>query len=285
MKSAMVIKIVGCAAFGFFLGSCTRTLIDQESRAPQTLGCTEATHELGTSQDLSAFLEEISQVLVSYEDQLALHEGSRIGILSKLPRLCFILGELGEEQAREKQFEKGRYYAELLCQEQPGRVEGHYWLALNLGGLAESGGAGRGLRLVPAIVEELQAALAIDEDYDQAGPHRVLGRVRYAAPSWPLSEGDLNDSLQHLRTAVQIAPGNSTNHLFLAETLIRLGKDQEAIRELQQVVVCQQHAVWSHALEDDHRAALRLMMRYESARGERQDLESKKILALPGKVP
>ena len=289
MKLAVLFKFAAFTALCFVLGSCTQTLKDTGCRALQTWGYAGALSEPAATemlqQSLSAFLEETSQALATNEEQLPLHKASRVRILSELSHLCFILGELGAKQQREKWFQTGRYYAELLSQEQPDRVEGHYWRALNLAGLAEVGGAGRGLRLLPVIVEELQAALALDENYNQAGPHRILGRVRCRAPCWPLSEGDLDDSLQHLRAAVKIAPENSTNHLFLAETLMQLGHDEEAVRELKRVVACRQHALWPHGFEDDHQEALRLMTEYKSGEGRGRRLEKMDSLALPGNVP
>jgi|WetSurMetagenome_2_1015567.scaffolds.fasta_scaffold08012_3 tetratricopeptide (TPR) repeat protein len=234
--------------------------------------------------DLRVFLNETNQALASCEEQLAGQSDSTIEILGEASQLCFILGSLGEKQEGEKWFQKGQYYAELLCRERPDRVECHYWFALNLAGLAEVGGPGRALRLVPVIVAKLQTALAIDENYDHAGAHRVLGRIRYAAPLWPLSEGDLDQSLQHLLAAVQIAPENSTNHLYLAETLMHLGKDEEAVRELKWAATSTRHAVWPFGFEDDQQEALRLIMRYESAGNEKKRLEKTEILALPRDV-
>jgi tetratricopeptide (TPR) repeat protein len=194
---------------------------------------------------------------------------ARLQKLIKLSRLCFILGDLGtkaeDKGIRRKYFDKGRYYAELLAQSEPQRVEGHYWLALNLAGLAEVGGAGTALRLLPAIVEELKIARSIDEAYDQAGPDRILGRLYCLAPAWPLSVGDLHQSLQVLRAAVKIAPNNSTNHLFLAETLLQLHQKKEAIRELKLVLKSTSHTIWNQGLKDDRQQALRLIKKYKRA--------------------
>ena len=65
-------------------------------------------------------------------------------------------------------------------------------------GLADVGGRLQGFKLLPRIMAELKQSLALDETYDQAGAHRVLGRIYYEAPSWPISVGDSKKSLQHL---------------------------------------------------------------------------------------
>ncbi len=225
--------------------------------------------KVGSCLSLIVDFREACKQLASDEKELPQSGEARLHKMIELSRLCFILGDLGskteDKPARKKYFKKGRYYAELLCQSEPHRVEGHYWLALNLAGLAEVGGAGLALRLLPTVVNELKLARSIDEAYDQAGPDRLLGRLYCLAPPWPLSVGDLNRSLQVLRAAVKIAPNNSTNHLFLAETLLRLHQKKEAFRELQQVLRSTSHTIWSQGLKDDRRQALFLMKKYKRA--------------------
>ena len=197
--------------------------------------------------------------LALYEDELIRADEERNSILIRVARLSFTLGELSPKSEKLPYFEKGRHYSEILAQEEPLWPEGHYWLALNLGGLAEMAGARRGLRMVPEIVTEMEKALKGNPAYDQGGPHRVLGRIFFECPPWPLSVGNLPESLSHLEAAVAIAPENSTNHLFLAETLFKVGKKEEARRELEQVMTATRHSLCAQFLEEDRQAARRLL--------------------------
>jgi tetratricopeptide (TPR) repeat protein len=270
MKPAVFLKLFTCAIIALFIASCAQALKTTEPRtSPRPdLNMPVPGPDSASVEDLlrgsSIDLKLASQILASHEKLLARGGDMRANVLAESARICFLLGELGDKQDREKHFEKGRYYAELLCTEQPQRVEGHYWLALNLAGLAQCGRASRGLRLVPAVVAKLQIALTLDEAYDQAGPHRILGRVYCEAPAWPLSEGDLGKSLEHLRTAVVLAPQNSTNHLYLAETLSQLGKSDEAYSELRQVLTSTHHAISRRNLEEDHQEAIDLIKQHEN---------------------
>ncbi len=193
------------------------------------------------------------------EDELTRASGERANCLIKVARVSYFLGELSPQNQKHQYFEKGQRYGEILAREQPAWAEGHYWLALNLCGLAEMGGPRRGLKLVPKIVEELEQALKVNPGYNQAGPHRVLGRIYFMCPHWPLSVGNIHDSLEHLTSAVALAPDNSTNHLFLAETLLRLGKKEEARKELEQVLRATRHAMCPQNLEEDRQTAQRLL--------------------------
>jgi tetratricopeptide (TPR) repeat protein len=203
------------------------------------------------------------------QQALALYEALPSGpprLLTQLARTCFILGDLAPKDRRAAYYNKGLAYAEKLLAQEPAGVAGHYWKALNLSGLADVGTRMEGFKLLPKLMDELKRVLILDETYDQAGTHRVMGRIYFEAPGWPISVGDKNKSLSHLTTAVRLAPGNSTNHLYLAETLLDLGKKDQAREELQKVLQDGQNALHPKALEEDRQEARRLLeeMRKES---------------------
>jgi tetratricopeptide (TPR) repeat protein len=236
-----------------------------------TVGCLGAIKGQSEMRDVE-FIQEHSQPymakalqdLEKFKRDLRQNNGDRSNNLVRVAKLFATLGELAETEERLDYYEKGRDYAEMMVREHPGWADGHYWLAVNLCGVAEVGGAGRALRLLPEIVEHLERAAAIDPTYDQAGAHRILGRIYSEAPAWPLSVGDIFKSLHHLKLAVKIAPENSTNHLFLADTLMHLGKKKEAQAELDKVFKSTKHATWPLGVEQDRREARRLLARWNS---------------------
>lgn len=198
------------------------------------------------------------------QQTLALYEALPSGpprLLTQLARTCFILGDLAPKGQRAAYYKKGLAYAERLLAQEPGGVAGHYWKALNLSGLADVGTRMEGFKLLPKLMEELKRVLILDETYDQAGVHRVMGRIYFQAPGWPISVGDKKKSLQHLETAVRLAPNHSTNHLYLAETLLDQGKKDQARPELEKVLQDGQNALHPEALMEDRREARRLLDR------------------------
>jgi tetratricopeptide (TPR) repeat protein len=265
MRFSNIFRALASAAVLFSLWSCTRAL---ESKGPEssepfkTVKTVSEDHDLKTKAvRRTTDLKEVISVLEACEESWQQIRELETDKLIELSRLCFIRGELEEKAEKERSYEKGRYYAELLCQREPSGAEGHYWLALNLCGIAEISRPAVALKMVPEIVEELKLALSLNETYDQAGPHRVIGRIYSEAPCWPLSEGDINKALHHLRRAVGIAPENSTNHLYLAEILIQLDMADEAHRELEAVLASTQHTLTPDGLDDDQRQALSLITR------------------------
>jgi len=205
-------------------------------------------------------LTQAARALSLYQGRLATAAGAdRASVLARLGRTGFLLGQLAPESQAMRYYQQGQSYAETLVREEPHRVEGHYWLALNLCGQADVGSKFLGRKLLPRILEELQGAVALNAAYDQAGAHRVLGRIYYEAPGWPLSVGDLAKSRHHLQAAVRLSPATSTNHLYLAQTLTRLNETGLARQELEQVLKSTRAAVKPQDLEEDRQEARRLM--------------------------
>jgi tetratricopeptide (TPR) repeat protein len=204
-------------------------------------------------------LAQAQGAMSRYEALLAAPGAPRAALLSRLARLAFVSGDLAPQAQRQAYYAKGLAYAERLSREHPGEAAGPYWQGLNLCGLADVGGKLQGFRLLPRILKELQRSLAVDAAYDQAGAHRVLGRIYYEAPGRPFSVGDLQKSLEHLTAAVRLAPENSTNHLYLAETLLRLNETVQARRQLEQVLSATRHAIQPQGLMDDQQEARRLL--------------------------
>lgn len=75
-----------------------------------------------------------------------------------------------------------------------------------------------------------EIALAIDERFDHAGPHRLLGRLHALAPRVPLVTGwvDRARAVSHLRRAVALAPEEPQGHLYLAEALLEHAPEKAA---------------------------------------------------------
>lgn len=242
------LMILGCIAFGLLspaagLGAAAGTLAEADA--------------LLNGPALSK--AQAANALSLYQGLLATAGADRAVVLARLGRTCFVLGQLVPEAQAMGYYQQGQSYAETLIREEPNRVEGHYWLALNLCGQAEVGSKLLGRKLLPRIMDELQRAIALDAAYDHAGAHQALGRIYYEAPGWPLSVGDLAKSRQHLQAAVRLAPGTSTNHLYLAETLLRLNEPALARQELAQVLKSTRAAVKPQDLEEDRQQARRLL--------------------------
>jgi tetratricopeptide (TPR) repeat protein len=248
MPRTCALTLLGCIAFGLL-----------SATAGLGAGAGPLAEADGLLNSPALSMTQANRALSLYQGLLSTAGADRAVVLTRLGRTCFVLGQLAPDSQSMGYYQQGQSYAETLIREEPGRVQGHYWLALNLCGQAEVGSKLLGRKLLPQIIEALQRAVTLDAAYDQAGAHRVLGRIYYEAPGWPLSVGDMQKSRQHLQAAVRLSPATSTNHLYLAQTLLRLNEPGLARQELAQVLTSTRAAVKPQDIEEDRQEARRLL--------------------------
>lgn len=85
-----------------------------------------------------------------------------------------------------------------------------------------------------------EISVALDERFERAGGHRLLGRLHTLAPRIPFVTGwvDREKAVSHLRRAIALAPEDLYNHVYLADALLqhRPDKAAEAKQILQRVL-------------------------------------------------
>jgi tetratricopeptide (TPR) repeat protein len=87
--------------------------------------------------------------------------------------------------------------------------------------------------------------IALDERYEDAAGHRILGRLHTLAPKVPLLTGwvDRDKAVSELRRAVALGPDNFDNHVVLAEALFDYQPDKAAeAREILRRLIVRQPA-------------------------------------------
>ena len=175
-----------------------------------------------------AVSESIS-LLTNCGDGTALYE-----VQWRLARSLFFQGQCAEVSA-----EKGRLHSiaveagDRAVALDNSRVEGHFWLGVNLALYAEASG---GLRAASALLRarrELKRATAISESYHGAGPLRVLGRLEHHAPL--LLGGSRRRSLGYFERALATA-ANSVTMIYAAELMLLIGDRPRAFELLQKVI-------------------------------------------------
>jgi tetratricopeptide (TPR) repeat protein len=152
----------------------------------------------------------------------------------KLARVCYWLGSNGPEAERRGRLERGMEAARTAVAAAPDRPEGHFWLAANMGTLAESFGLRAGLKYRKPIKEELETVLRIDPAFMQGSADRALGRWYNKVPR--LFGGSAAKAEEHLRASLTYNPQSTITHYFLAELYLDEGRKHDARAELQHVL-------------------------------------------------
>jgi tetratricopeptide (TPR) repeat protein len=152
----------------------------------------------------------------------------------KFARAQYWLGGHAADAQRKALLEAGVQSARTAAQLAPSRPEGHFWMAANMGELAESHGLRQGLKYRGDIKDALLAVLKLDPAFQQGSADRALGRWYYKVPG--LFGGSNEKSEEHLRKSLKYNPQSTASLYFLAETLLDQDRDAEARETLQQAL-------------------------------------------------
>ena len=152
----------------------------------------------------------------------------------KLARVHYWLGGHGSETERRAHLEGGIDAGRTAVALQPNRPEGHFWIAANMGALAESFGLRQGLKYRKPIKDEIETVLRLDPGFMDGSGDRALGRWYFKVPR--LFGGDRKLSETHLRKSLTYNPDSTVSHFFLAELFDDEGRKADARAEFQKVV-------------------------------------------------
>lgn len=122
------------------------------------------------------------------------------------------------------------------------RVEGRFWLGVNLALFAECAGGIKAAGAILSAKRELHQAAKISPEYHDAGPLRVLGRIYHKAP-WFIG-GSHAKSRACFERALALAGSNSVTLIYAAEFEMDAGKKDRAIELLERVIALPPEGDW-----------------------------------------
>jgi tetratricopeptide (TPR) repeat protein len=161
----------------------------------------------------------------------------------KLSRARYWLGGHDTGGERTRHYEAGIAVARRAVLMESARPEGHFWMAANMGALAESSGRLTGLRYRGDIKAQLETVLSLDPGYQEGSADRALGRWYMKVPR--LFGGSDERAVEHLRSSLGYDPDSTASHFFLAETFVEMDRIEEARTELQHVLDAPLNPVWA----------------------------------------
>lgn len=176
----------------------------------------------------------------------------------RLGRALFFLGQEANapEDARDLHA-RGAEASARAASAEPARVEGRFWLGVNLALSARLENPFKALRLALRARRELERAASIDSAYHAAGPLRVLGRLQHRLPRW--LGGGINRARANFERAIEIAPANTVTRLYFAEMLFDAGAIEDARSQLKVILNAPHDPAWAFEIERDHRLALKML--------------------------
>lgn len=163
---------------------------------------------------------------------------------ARLAQARYWLGTNGlPEPERKGALEAGIGAARTAIALDPKKPEGHFWLAANMGALAESFGLRQGIKYRGQIRDAMEMVLKIDPAFQDGSADRAIGRWYYKVPG--LFGGSNRKSEEHLRKSLTYNPNSIISHIFLAETLADMGRQAEARKEAQAAIDAPLDPYWA----------------------------------------
>jgi tetratricopeptide (TPR) repeat protein len=134
--------------------------------------------------------------------------------------------ETNDDTKREL-FREGFEVAERAVLRHPDSVPCRFWSAINAALYGQSVGPFRTFKMLPKVRERLFEVIRRDPGYAWAGAWRLLGLIEQRLPG--ILGGSNRRAREYFERAIEAAPDEPLNHLFLARLLRdELGLRQEA---------------------------------------------------------
>jgi len=171
----------------------------------------------------------------------------------KLARVSYWIGKHAPNADRRPALERGIAAGETAVRIAPDRPEGHFWLAADMGALAESSGIRDGLKYRGRIKSELERVIAIDPDWQDDSASAALGQWYFEVPR--LFGGSRSKAEEHLRHVLSRFPQSKTALSFLADVVRADGRPDEARELLRRVLAAPVDPDWAPEDLDSEREA------------------------------
>ena len=176
----------------------------------------------------------------------------------RLSRAFFFLGQKAKDKTLSlSEHCQGIAFGEQAVAARPDRVEGHFWLGVNLALRARWERCPAAIRDALRSQRELQLAIHIDSSYHAAGPLRVLARLQQKLPRW-LGGGAARARASYER-AITLAEENTITRIYFAELLLNLGESELARKHLEFVLSVSEDPDWAFEIERDKRLAKEML--------------------------
>ncbi len=189
--------------------------------------------------------EQSPQKALAVFEKALRHDSTNAEVLWRMAREYYDLASISDE--KEELYRKAETYARKSLAADSTNAKSHLWVAISVGKVALQRGGKEKVELSKEVRDEAERSIELDNSDDAA--YHALARWHYevATLSWILKtaakivygglpEASIEKSVEYFQRAIELAPNNINHHLHLGKTYLELGREEEAIRELQKAV-------------------------------------------------
>lgn len=140
---------------------------------------------------------------------------------------------LGKQSTDEKEcnaaFEKGKEAGLIASRVEPGKPDGYFWYAANMGELARRSPVTVGLRSIKDIQMAMNKVIELQPGYQKGAAYDALAQIELETS---LTGGKAEKAVELLEKALEIEQDNTNLRLHLAEAYLALKRKDDARKQL-----------------------------------------------------
>ncbi len=180
--------------------------------------------------------DRFDRALEWYEKAIALRQDD-YELLWELSKRYQIYGQtLAKDQRKRKlkAWKKGVQYGRRAVRANPDGKEGHFYYMANIGAIAQIRGTLQSMVKFRKIKKEMDRTLEIDPNY----PPALLARAQLLMEMPGFFGGDREEALRLCARVLRLDPDHLPTYVTMARLLAAKGKFDEAVANLDRVLLC-----------------------------------------------
>jgi Tfp pilus assembly protein PilF len=212
--------------------ACHRSLPEESPAADKA----SATQDISSADQLYAQRADLTQLRrgIIFLRQALTKDPGNYDAAWKLSKFNYYLAtHTDDSKERDDTFKAGIDAGKTAVELHNDKPDGHFWLGANYGGAAEYSTI-QGLATVNDIRNEMQTVLRLDQGYQDGSAYMVLGLVDLNTPG--IVGGDPKKAVEEMEQGLRYGEPNAFLHLHLAEAYNKVGRNDDARRELKKIL-------------------------------------------------
>lgn len=244
-----------CVALLFLATAC-----HEERRVESVpVGTTSAAEDIANADQFYAQREDLNQLrkgIISLRQALTKDPGNYEAAW-KLSKFNYYLATHTDDvNERDAAFRAGIEAGKTAVQLQNDKPDGHFWLGANYGAAAERSSIAA-LATIDDIRNEMETVLRLDEGYQDGSAYMVLGLLYLNAPA--VVGGDPKKAVEEFEKGLRFGEPNAFLHLHLAEAYTKIGRYEDARREINKILTMNPDPNYSPEYKEASAAARKLL--------------------------
>jgi tetratricopeptide (TPR) repeat protein len=213
--------------------------------------------------------DRFDQALERYEEAVALRPND-YELRWELSKRYQIYGQtLGDDEKKRKltAWKRGLHHGERALNVNPEGKEGHFYYMANMGAIAQIKGTLTSLWKFRRIKREMDRTLELDPDW----PPILLPRAQYLMALPGIFGGDRQEAMELCQRVIELDPDHLPTYVCMARLLAEEGRYDEAVANLNRVLLCEAPRQVPNYLKVDRPRAEAVLEEIRKERGRAPD--------------